>query len=195
MILRTSYLCRLGRKSFSTYTTRSAQFNTEGRADGFAKRSQQSSGGARASSDDERPSESSSTSEPYDKVASALQQSSGTDANHLLAPVHIPNDSQGVLPLDHPSTSILANSSIVVQRQLEMMNVLLGFEQVNKYVVMDGQGNHIGYLAEQDHGLGSSIARQAFKTHRSFTTHVFDRHENEILRVRSLRFLPFLALH
>lgn len=78
--------------------------------------------------------------------------------------------------------SILANSTIVIQRQLEMMNVLLGFEQANRYVIMDGQGNHIGYLAERDNGFGGTMARQMFKTHRSFTTHVFDKNEREVLR-------------
>ncbi|KAL1628518.1 hypothetical protein SLS56_005863 [Neofusicoccum ribis] len=78
--------------------------------------------------------------------------------------------------------SILANSSIVIQRQLEMMNVLMGFEQANRYVIMDGQGNHIGFLAEKENGVGGTMARQMFKTHRSFTTHVFDKHEREVLR-------------
>ena len=59
---------------------------------------------------------------------------------------------------------------------------MMGFEQANKYVIMDGQGNRIGYLAEQEHGLGRTVARQAFGTHRSFTTHVFDRNEMEVLR-------------
>lgn len=77
---------------------------------------------------------------------------------------------------------LLDNSSLVVQRQLEMMNVLMGFEQANRYVIMDPHGNHIGYLAEQEHGIGNAVARQMFKTHRSFTTHVFDREEKEILR-------------
>lgn len=63
-----------------------------------------------------------------------------------------------------------------------MMNVMLGFEQANRYVIMDPQGNHIGYLAEQEHGIGNAMARQAFRTHRSFTTHVFDRNEREVLR-------------
>lgn len=64
-----------------------------------------------------------------------------------------------------------------------MMNVFLGFEQANKYIIMDPNGGHIGYMAERDHGLGSTMARQFFKTHRSFTTHVFDRNEKEVLRV------------
>ncbi|KAJ9629865.1 hypothetical protein H2203_002249 [Taxawa tesnikishii (nom. ined.)] len=63
------------------------------------------------------------------------------------------------------------------------MNVFLGFEQANKYVIMNGRGETIGYLAEQDHGIGRALARQAFRTHRSFTAHVFDRSEREVLRI------------
>lgn len=63
-----------------------------------------------------------------------------------------------------------------------MMNVLIGFEQANRYVIMDPHGNHIGFLAEREHGIGSTLARQVFRTHRSFTTHVFDKYEREVLR-------------
>jgi hypothetical protein len=93
--------------------------------------------------------------------------------NPLITPVHMPED---------PAMRLLDNSTLIVQRQLEMMNVLMGFEQANRYVIMDPSGNHIGYLAEQEHGIGNAVARQMFKTHRSFTTHVFDREEKEILR-------------
>lgn len=48
---------------------------------------------------------------------------------------------------------------------------------------MDAQGNHVGYMAEQEKGMTNAISRQMFRTHRSFVTHVFDRHENEVLRV------------
>jgi len=67
-----------------------------------------------------------------------------------------------------------------------MILVNSGFEQANKYVIMDANGNHVGYMAEQEKGLGSTMARQWFRTHRSFVTHVFDRHENEVLRVKIL---------
>ncbi len=48
---------------------------------------------------------------------------------------------------------------------------------------MDPQGNHVGYMAEQEQGVGNMMARQWFRTHRSFVTHVFDKHEVEVLRV------------
>lgn len=71
-----------------------------------------------------------------------------------------------------------------------------GFEQANKYVIMDPQGNHIGYMAEQELGMGNMMARQWFRTHRSFTTHIFDREMKEVLRVSLFghrpNFTPYL---
>ncbi|RMZ68107.1 scramblase family [Pyrenophora seminiperda CCB06] len=116
-----------------------------------------------------------------DAVSNALSTTPDSE-NNLITPVHMPEDPEAVLKQTHPAMRLLDNSSLIVQRQLEMMNVLMGFEQANRYVIMDPHGNHIGYLAEQDHGLGNAMARQMFKTHRSFTTHVFDRDEKEILR-------------
>ena len=117
---------------------------------------------------------------PQDAISNALRDS---NSNNLLSPVTIPDDPAGVLRSDHPATSILSHSAVVITRQLELMNVMLGFEQANKYVIMDPQGNHIGYMAERDLGMGNMMARQIFSTHRSFTTHVFDRHGKEVLRV------------
>ncbi|KAL9101749.1 MAG: hypothetical protein Q9163_003025 [Psora crenata] len=116
-----------------------------------------------------------------DAVSSALHNADA-ETNNLLSPVHIPEDPEGVLTEKHPATSILANSAIVVTRQLELMNVMMGFEQANKYVIMDPQGQHIGFMAERDLGMGSMFKRQMFSTHRSFTTHVFDRFGKEVLR-------------
>lgn len=62
------------------------------------------------------------------------------------------------------------------------MNIMLGFEQANRYVIMDPQGNHVGYMAERELGMGNMMARQTFSTHRSFTTHVFDKQQKEVLR-------------
>lgn len=119
---------------------------------------------------------------PLDAVSGALRNAD-QEHNSLLSPVFIPEDPDGVLNEKHPAISILSNSSIVVTRQLELMNVMLGFEQANKYVIMDPQGNHIGYMAEMELGMGNMMARQMFSTHRSFTTHVFDKHGKEVLRV------------
>ncbi|KAL7271465.1 hypothetical protein RUND412_005776 [Rhizina undulata] len=108
--------------------------------------------------------------------------SAGDVHNAMLTPVYIPEDADSVLHSRHPATRILDNSALVVQRKLELGNLLLGFEQANKYVIMDPAGNHVGFMAEQESGIGKMLARQWFRTHRSFTTHVFDKYENEVLR-------------
>ena len=114
------------------------------------------------------------------QLAATLAES---DTSDLVTEVHIPQDPHGIIPSDHPAMAILGNSSLVIQRQIEMMNIMLGFEQANRYIIMDGQGQTLGYIAERDHGIGSAIARQAFRTHRSFTTHIFDAQEREVLRI------------
>lgn len=130
-----------------------------------------------SAAEDQKPKPSS-----VDTVSNALRDQD-SQANNLLSPVHIPEDPDGILNERHPATSILSHSSIVVTRQLELMNVMIGFEQANKYVIMDPRGGHIGYMAERELGMGNMMARQMFSTHRSFTTHVFDRQGKEVLRV------------
>lgn len=115
-------------------------------------------------------------------ISDALASASPSQ-NNLLAPVHIPEDPNAILKETHPATSILANSGLVVQREIEMMNLVLGIEQANRYVIMDPQGNHVGYLLEHGGGFGKMMGRQWLKTHRSFTTHVFNREQEEVLRV------------
>lgn len=117
---------------------------------------------------------------PNTRLASTLQQSHSSD---LVTEVRIPDDPNGVLPPSHPAYALLSNSSLVIQRQMEFMNLMMGFEQANKYIIMNGSGETVGYIAEQDHGIGSALARQMFKTHRSFTTHIFDAQEREVLRI------------
>jgi hypothetical protein len=113
-------------------------------------------------------------------VSEALKNTNPRE-NDLLAPVHIPEDPQALIRENHPAASLLANSALVVQRRLELMNVLLHFEQANRYLMLDGQGNHVGYVVEQQGGLGTTMARQMFRTHRAFTTRIFDKHEREVL--------------
>jgi hypothetical protein len=114
------------------------------------------------------------------QLATVLAES---DTSDLVTSVNIPYDAAGVLPKGHPALSILGQSSLVIQRQLEMMNVMLGFEQANRYIIMNGQGETLGYLAEQDHGIGRAMVRQVARTHRSFTTHIFDVNQREVLRI------------
>lgn len=71
-----------------------------------------------------------------------------------------------LLRLDHGAAAILSEPSLVVCRQIEMMNVFLGFEQANRYRLCNAKGETVGFLAEQEGGFGSSIRRQMMRNHR-----------------------------
>jgi hypothetical protein len=49
-----------------------------------------------------------------------------------------------------------------------MLNVFMGFEQANRYAIMNPRGEHVGYLAEEDQGFVGTLTRQMLRTHRPF---------------------------
>lgn len=51
--------------------------------------------------------------------------------------------------------------------------VILGYEQANRYTVLDQDGNTVALLAEDLGGLGKAVGRQLLRTRRSFTATVF----------------------
>jgi len=78
---------------------------------------------------------------------------------------------------------LLQNDTIVVVRQLEMMNIFLGFEQANRYALLDPLGNPVGYMAEEERGFLATLQRQLFRTHRPFRSTILDLDGNIILKV------------
>ncbi|KAJ8115456.1 hypothetical protein OPT61_g2907 [Boeremia exigua] len=195
MLLAARWSLRLPRQHFRAFATRGSPSppGPRGRLSRYVPpqrrepaRTPEQRGNAQPANQHNGPSQDASTTganetSKVQAVSNALATTPDAE-NPLVTPVHMPEDPRAVLRQTHPAMRILDNSAVVIQRQLEMMNVLMGFEQANRYVIMDPHGNHIGYLAERDHGLGNVVARQMFKTHRSFTTHVFDKEEKEVLR-------------
>ena len=51
--------------------------------------------------------------------------------------------------------------------------VILGFEQANRYTVLDQNGQVVALLAEDLGGLGKAVGRQLLRTRRAFTATVF----------------------
>jgi hypothetical protein len=81
--------------------------------------------------------------------------------------------------------SILIQDKLVVTRQVEMMNIFLGFEQSNKYALNSSKGEAVGYLAETEKGvLGGSIQRQVLRTHRPFEAQILDTSGNVIMIIK-----------
>lgn len=84
----------------------------------------------------------------------------------------------------HPVANIILNEpTIVIERQIEMMNVFLGFEQANRYAILDVMGNRIGYMQERDFSFVKAMMRQFYRLHRPFTMDVFDNWGNVVLTI------------
>ncbi|KAI8853596.1 hypothetical protein BC829DRAFT_291734 [Chytridium lagenaria] len=52
-------------------------------------------------------------------------------------------------------------------RQMEMLNVLIGYEQANKYAVKTFLGENVGFIAEEDVTVMGGVLRQVMRTRRA----------------------------
>ncbi|KAI0050899.1 Scramblase-domain-containing protein [Auriscalpium vulgare] len=92
------------------------------------------------------------------------------------------------LPVSNPEEGLknllLPNDTLLVTRQLEMLNIFIGFEQTNKYVISNENGDTMGFIAEEPRGFLQAFGRQIFRTHRPFRAIVMDSHGTPILWIR-----------
>lgn len=79
---------------------------------------------------------------------------------------------------------LLQNERLIITRQLEMMNIFVGFEQTNRYVITNELGDTLGYIAEEPRGFLATLSRQVFRTHRPFRAIVMDAEGSPILWIR-----------
>ncbi|KAG0175026.1 hypothetical protein DFQ30_001023 [Apophysomyces sp. BC1015] len=107
-----------------------------------------------------------------------------TPAVAVQTAVEIPPTKEGqVITHDYKGAPVLAQSALVVGRELEMMNVFLGYEQANRYKIMDPNGNHVGYIAEEDGSIGTTISRQLMRTHRHFKATIMNTQGEVIFKI------------
>jgi uncharacterized protein YxjI len=79
---------------------------------------------------------------------------------------------------------VLSPPALVVTREMEWGNILVGFEQANKYTIRAAPGGQVvGFIAEED-GIGKSIARNILRTHRSFKATVLDKNGDAVFVIR-----------
>lgn len=70
--------------------------------------------------------------------------------------------------------NLLSEPVLVFERHLEFMNVVLGFEQANRYTIYKPSGEVIGSMEEDDLSITRAIMRQVYRLHRPFTVNVYD---------------------
>ncbi|GAA5943211.1 hypothetical protein JCM10213_006245 [Rhodosporidiobolus nylandii] len=131
----------------------------------------------------------SSPSTPPSRPSTAAESTALAPVSPVsLVPVHVPHDPAGVLDRAQGTWApklreLLSQPAIVVARQLEMMNVFLGFEEANKYQLLGPDGRLLGWLLEEEAGFGATMSRQLLKTHRPFRATVLSPDGEVLLRV------------
>lgn len=90
----------------------------------------------------------------------------------------------------HP---LLNEPTLVIKREIEYMNLILGFEQRNIYRIFNANGLELGVLKEEEDGIWSTIKRQLMRTRRPFKMHfwpsVQDYCDPSIQLERSFKFI------
>ncbi|KAJ3281862.1 hypothetical protein HK104_011226, partial [Borealophlyctis nickersoniae] len=100
-------------------------------------------------------------------------------------PVRLPERDapDAVITPESGAYSVLAHPALMVTRQLEMLNVFIGYEQANKYAIKDANGQDVGFIAEEEVTLSSTLMRQLLRTRRPFKAVVLDRQGNVVLKL------------
>ncbi|KAJ3151722.1 hypothetical protein HDU89_001770 [Geranomyces variabilis] len=64
-----------------------------------------------------------------------------------------------------------------------MLNLLLSYEQANKYAIKNSRGEDVGYIAEEDTRLTGALARQFLRTRRPFKADILDKDGKLVLKI------------
>ncbi|ABN66823.2 phospholipid scramblase 1 [Scheffersomyces stipitis CBS 6054] len=97
---------------------------------------------------------------------------------------NIPPNENGLITPEDGIYDILKEPTLVIERQIEIANVILGFEQANRYKIMNSTGEQIGYMQEKDLGILKVIGRQFFRLHRPFDIDVFNNYGDLLLTIK-----------
>lgn len=79
---------------------------------------------------------------------------------------------------------LLSNDTLTVTRQIEMLNIFLGYEQANRYAIVNEQGETVGFIAEQERSFLWTLGRQIMRTNRPVRALVMDTSGFPLLWVR-----------
>ncbi|KAI8904454.1 Scramblase-domain-containing protein [Gorgonomyces haynaldii] len=98
----------------------------------------------------------------------------------VLYPPRSPSD---VLQTGMGMESVFGHACIVIVRQFEAMEFLLGVEEANRYAISNIYGQHVGYIAEESSTFKNAILRQLFRNRRKLEATVYDQVGNPILHI------------
>lgn len=85
-------------------------------------------------------------------------------------------------------------TEVFIQQVKEWGEILLGFETGNKYELLDGKGERLGYMAEDGGGILKFFVRQILRSHRPLEVKVWDNEGRELLSLKRPFFFFFSSL-
>eukprot|EP00123_Amoebidium_parasiticum_P015163 comp22818_c3_seq1/m.35833 comp22818_c3_seq1/g.35833 ORF comp22818_c3_seq1/g.35833 comp22818_c3_seq1/m.35833 type:complete len:465 (-) comp22818_c3_seq1:65-1459(-) len=95
---------------------------------------------------------------------------------------HVPQVPHAVLTSISPAAPLLEYPALVIIRKVELLNVLVGFEQANQYAIHNPAGQVVGYVAEKQ-SMGRALIRNILRNRRPFHAQVFDAIGNPVLSI------------
>ena len=101
-----------------------------------------------------------------------------------VAPGEAPRSPAGASSSPSSSLSPWASSDVMcVTRGVEWGTVLLGYEQANRYTVLDGSGQQVLHVAEETDSIASAVGRQVLRRRRNVRASVLDPANGDVLAV------------
>lgn len=97
---------------------------------------------------------------------------------------NIPPNENGIITPHDGIYDILKEPTLVIERQVEFINLFLGFEQANQYKIMNSSGEQIGFMQEKDYGIFKMLGRQFFRLHRPFDIEVFNNYGDLLMVIK-----------
>ncbi|KAJ8144708.1 hypothetical protein OY671_002210 [Metschnikowia pulcherrima] len=125
-----------------------------------------------------------SSSYYYHESPSSDAREYQNDPSQYRTVFEMPPNENGIITPEDGIYSLLKEPTLVIERQVEFMNVILGFEQANKYKIMNSLGEQIGYMEEKDYGILKMIGRQFFRLHRPFDIDVFNNYGDLLMTIK-----------
>lgn len=120
----------------------------------------------------------------YHENPSLNQEGFMNDPTQFRAVFDIPPNENGIITEHDGIYDILKEPTLVIERQVEFMNIVIGFEQANRYKIMNSNGEQIAYMEEKDFGIMKALGRQFFRLHRPFELDVFNNYGDKILTIK-----------
>ncbi|EGV60922.1 hypothetical protein PSN45_001280 [Yamadazyma tenuis] len=125
-----------------------------------------------------------SRSKPSGAKQFYYQDEPSSDPNSRYSVFSRPPNENGLITVHDGIYDILKEPTLVIERKVEMMNLFLGFEQANRYKIMNAMGEQIGFMQEKDLGIFKMLGRQFFRLHRPFDIEVFNNYGDLLMVIK-----------